>query len=1156
MKQIGSFLTSHVSGDSSPLIVGGDFNTHISELDKSTFSCTRPFSQCESAKELLAVANKFELEDLWRSCKGEERGYTRYQPTPPVFSRIDYFFTPKDLRQFFSEIRIKQAPFSDHSILLFEFAILGTKSTFRSPYWKFNASLLADEVYVSKIKNILSSFEKDEESFSSPSARWDFLLSMLRGETISYATHLKKCNEEKNKDLLAEISLLSTILFELPDRYPGYDVTKGLERLAFCRAEVMRIEQARAEAAMIRARIRWAESGEKSTRYFFQLEKQRSKDTLIECIEVDGSIISEQHLIRQEVGSFYEQLFSSRRSNLPVNEADFQKFLGNPLLPRLTEEQKQMLEGPLSDTELKAAVFSFSANKAPGLNGFSTDFFKKFWEELFPFFRQLVDHSFEVGSLSLDQRRSCIRLIPKPVPEVDKNKFKSARRPIALLACDYKIISKALARRLTKVLPMLIDSEQLAYLKGRFICEHIRSLSDLISAYKTAKTDGYIVLYDFEKAFDSIEWDFLERLLIEMNFPQSFINAIQILNFDISSAIIVNDTLTKFFPIKRGCRQGDPISAYLFLLAMQSFASYYKVEMTVTALALGSSKLPLLQFADDTATTHQNSRSVRQAIEIFRSFEAPSGLKLNINKTMIILLGNADPSELYDLGCKIKTGAFKYLGAFLNCVDAEEEYRLNFKKRAENYDALLNRWKLRGLSLIGKNLIVKSLCLSQITYPLQFILPTNKLLQSYKRSTELFIWGSRPKVKRVLTSAPICQGGLSIIDIELYIRSIRLAWLGRYLLDSESLGWRNYFTSILAPYGGPLLLACNFDIKYFPPNFPAYYKAVLKDYFLLPRSAGHIITSSDVAKQILWNNREILIDKKPFFFRRWVESGVFYVGQLFSEEGRLFSWLEFSAKFRIPTSEWLRFQQVMTALPKQWKATIKEQPSPILVLAEFFAAPPKPTVFRIKTKDFILIEGTKSKIFYRLLSELQYQSPTSQAAWQRDLGLQEILPFFRLAQRLKLQPQQLSFQWKLLHRLIPTGRYLFIRKIISSDLCQWCNEASDTILHYFCTCAEVCEFWSQFDVRLSNCDYPIDITEEVALLGSLELPMPVNVLLSWARFYIYCSKQKLTNPCFPVFLGVARNYYVVLSALARKKGDTKMFDNQWRPFLSFFVIND
>jgi exonuclease III len=117
--------------------VGGDFNTHISELDKSTFSCTRPFTQSESAKELLAVANKFELEDLWRPCKGDERGYTRYQPSVSCFFRIDYFFTAKDLRQFLSEIRIKQAPFSDHSILLSEIAMLGTKSTYRSPSWKF-----------------------------------------------------------------------------------------------------------------------------------------------------------------------------------------------------------------------------------------------------------------------------------------------------------------------------------------------------------------------------------------------------------------------------------------------------------------------------------------------------------------------------------------------------------------------------------------------------------------------------------------------------------------------------------------------------------------------------------------------------------------------------------------------------------------------------------------------------------------------------------------------------------------------------------------------------------------------------------------------------------------------------------------------------------
>ena len=260
-----------------------------------------------------------------------------------------------------------------------------------------------------------------------------------------------------------------------------------------------------------------------------------------------------------------------------------------------------------------AALMSMSSNKAPGLNGFPVEFFNKFWINFADLFKDLVTESFGAGALSLEQRRTVIRLIPKPVPDTDRYKFTKYRRPIALLNIDYKIISKTLTLRLLRVIDSLITAEQLAYPKGRFICEHIRTLSDLIDVYSGSGHAGYVVFHNFEKAFDSIEWNFLYATLEAMRFPPYFITWAKILNTQMTGAIIVNSKLTDFFTFSRGCRQGDPLSAYLFILAMQAFVSSYASDFAPTSLKLADQFIPILLYADDTVTLHSSIISGRLA---------------------------------------------------------------------------------------------------------------------------------------------------------------------------------------------------------------------------------------------------------------------------------------------------------------------------------------------------------------------------------------------------------------------------------------------------------------------------------------------------------------------------------------------------------------
>jgi len=285
-------LRPFVLDDLSPVFLGGDFNTYVSRLAKSTYDDNPDsFELLQCARDLLDLQVEFNLEDCWQSHRNDlDRGYTRFQTNPEVSSRIDLFLTSVAVRDNIESVQIKATVFSDHCALSFVWRPPAESMSTKSPYWKFNSTLLDDVVYVDEVKRAIATFKHDNANLADPVLKWDLLLVHLRGLTISYSTHKKRMQENANKALLDEISFLSKALFESPDQY--LNRTAALHRLTQCRSQILEREEARAKAAMVRARLRWAEQGEKSTRYFFQLEKKRFKEIVLDRVESEGRLRS------------------------------------------------------------------------------------------------------------------------------------------------------------------------------------------------------------------------------------------------------------------------------------------------------------------------------------------------------------------------------------------------------------------------------------------------------------------------------------------------------------------------------------------------------------------------------------------------------------------------------------------------------------------------------------------------------------------------------------------------------------------------------------------------------------------------------------------------------------------------------------------------
>ena len=196
-------------------------------------------------------------------------------------------------------------------------------------------------------------------------------------------------------------------------------------------------------------------------------------------------------------------------------------------------------------------------------------FYKMFWDNVKTLVFESLIYGIENKELSIEQRRGILKLILKK----DKNPcFLKNWRPISLLNSDYKIIAQIFAIRLQKVLPTLIGETQNGYIKGRFIGYNIRTIIDIINYTNIKNKDCLIAFLDFEKAFDSIDWKFLNNTLTAFNFGPFFKDIIKTMYTNVTSCVINNGYSSEFIPIQRGIRQGCPLSALLFILAVEPLA--------------------------------------------------------------------------------------------------------------------------------------------------------------------------------------------------------------------------------------------------------------------------------------------------------------------------------------------------------------------------------------------------------------------------------------------------------------------------------------------------------------------------------------------------------------------------------------------------------
>ena len=279
-----------------------------------------------------------------------------------------------------------------------------------------------------------------------------------------------------------------------------------------------------------------------------------------------------------------------------------------------------------------------------------------------------------------------------------------------------------------RLLPGLIHHNQTGYIPGRNIGENIRSILDIMSFTQAKNLPGFLLFIDFEKAFDSLEWHFLEKCLELFNFGPDLIRWVNTFYKNVKSCIINNGLCSHYFNVERGVRQGDPLSPYLFVICVEILAIAVRNDENIKGIKISDSETKLLQFADDTTAILADLNSAQALLKLLDDFEKVSGLKLNVMKTEAMWIGSLQNCEDEPLGFKWKT-CVKFLGIFIT-YDVKILVEKNFKQRLKKIAKLINLWKSRGLSIHGKVSIIKAILLPKMIYPSHFFKYTS---HGYKR---------------------------------------------------------------------------------------------------------------------------------------------------------------------------------------------------------------------------------------------------------------------------------------------------------------------------------------------------------------------------------------------------------------------------------------
>ena len=754
-----------------PWCIGGDFNVVLSPNDRNLECRISP-----SMRRFNEILNELGLRDLplqrgpftWRGGHNNQR-----------MSRLDRFLVTADWESQFSNATQSTLPrpVSDHCpVMLNSDGIKSGPSPFR-----FENMWLKFEGF----KDLLRDWWQSLHFSGSYSFILASKLKALKGILKTWNKEVFGRVDQNKKEALSIISFWDDVEKE---KELSLEEAEKREKAREDYKEWVDLEEV---SWRQKSREIWLKEGDRNTGFFQRMANSHRRRNSFSSISINGRRLVKETEVKEGLVDAFQSLLSASNNWCPP--------FPDLCLNLIGADQTAKLEEMFTEEEVLAAVSGLNVDKAPGPDGFPIAFWSFNWDfvkdEVMGFFKDFFQNDQFVKSLNA----TFLVLVPKGSTVKDLKDL----RPISLVGSLYKILSKVLANRIKSVMRLIISQSQNAFVEGRQILDAALIANEAVDSTLRRKEKGILCKLDIEKAYDHIRWDFILQTLERMGFGSKWIRW---MNWCISTAsfsVMFNGSPTGFFRSSRGLRQGDPLSPYLFVIGMEVLSCLLRRAVEgnfISGCRLGDRDggelvISHLLYADDTIIfCEANSEQLMCLRWTLMWFEAFSGLRINLNKSVIIPLGRVDNVELLatELGCGVGSLPTTYLGLPLGAPhralgvwDSMEE---RFRKR-------LSSWKRQYISKGGRLTLIRSTLSSLPIYFLSLFRMPKIVCSRLEKIQRDFLWGggNLEHKPHLVNWKTVCQeksrGGLGVRGLSLMNQALLCKWSWRFANERDSF-WR------------------------------------------------------------------------------------------------------------------------------------------------------------------------------------------------------------------------------------------------------------------------------------------------------------------------------------------------------------------------------
>ncbi|XP_053568734.1 usherin [Bombina bombina] len=467
---------------------------------------------------------------------------------------------------------ISLCPWSDHDLATVTFCSIEQNST--RPSWRLPHHVFQDASFKEILrKDIIFYSQSNDNRQVRDDTLWGAAKATFRGLIIQRQAHLKKL-----LGLPLSMSHIELRRLELLNRSAPSDIT--IDKITKIKNHINQLELKHTQANLFKLKqISYHKSNEADT-FLANKLKNRASLSRIHHIQSGNQIYRKPSEIGACFEKFYSKLYNLEniQGHSLAPTTNIHSFLDNLKLPKLSLDDQEALSSPFTLKEIKHVITHMKTFKTPGPGGYSASFYKTYINKLAPLLLKFFNQAREEGNFAREFLEATVITIPKPQKDPS---LCSNYRPISLINLDVKIYAKLFAIRISKLLPQLINLDQVGFIPNHEGPDNTRRLLNICTESTRLNKPFSAISLDAEKAFDRVRWSYLWEVLRTFGFPDQIVKVIQAFYSAPSATVKGLGFLFLPFPISNGTRQGCPLSPLLFALAIVPLAEQIRQDRKV-----------------------------------------------------------------------------------------------------------------------------------------------------------------------------------------------------------------------------------------------------------------------------------------------------------------------------------------------------------------------------------------------------------------------------------------------------------------------------------------------------------------------------------------------------------------------------------------------